>query len=113
MKHRVDRGIYTFFGSMNPQLSVKTGFSDDDAAAIKSVLPKLFENDASSARPEGSMEVLKVVWWEHSCASGQVSSAKVHRSLAVGDDGHIAFEAGKGPDDTMENWPKPELIEGA
>jgi len=60
MKHRVDRGIYVFFGSMNPQLAEKTGFSDADAQAIEQVLPKLFENDASSARPEGSMEVLKV-----------------------------------------------------
>jgi CRISPR-associated protein Csd2 len=112
MKHRVDRGIYTFYGSMNPQLSVKTGFSDDDAAAIKAVLPKLFENDASSARPEGSMEVLKVVWWEHNCASGQVSSAKVHRSLTVNDDGGIGFDPGKGPSDAAENWPRPQIIEG-
>lgn len=85
MKHRVDRGIYTFYGSMNPQLAVRTGFSDEDAAAIKAVLPRLFENDASSARPEGSMEVLKVVWWQHNCPSGQASSAKVHRSLTVND----------------------------
>lgn len=96
MKHRIDRGIYTFYGSMNPQLSVKTGFNDDDAAAIKAVLPRLFENDASSARPEGSMEVLKVVWWEHNCPSGQCSSAKVHRSLKVEDtddlDKLISFE---------------------
>lgn len=112
MKHRVDRGIYSFYGSMNPQLSVKTGFSDDDAAAIKAVLPKLFENDASSARPEGSMEVMKVVWWEHNCPSGQASSAKVHRSLIVSDDGVITFEPGKGPKDAAENWPKPQVIEG-
>lgn len=108
MKHRVDRGIYTFYGSMNPQLSVKTGFNDEDAAAIKAVLPRLFENDASSARPEGSMEVLKVVWWEHNCASGQCSSAKVHRSLKVEDtddlDRLIAFEELAGP--------TPEIING-
>jgi CRISPR-associated protein Csd2 len=113
MKHRVDRGIYSFYGSMNPQLSVKTGFNNDDAAVIKAVLPKLFENDASSARPEGSMEVLKVIWWEHNCPSGQASSAKVHRSLIVSDDGDISFEAGKGPDDAAENWPKPQIMEGA
>jgi len=116
MKHRVDRGIYTFYGSMNPQLAVKTGFSDDDAAAIKAVLPRLFENDASSARPEGSMEVLKVIWWRHNCASGQASSAKVHRSLTVNDtddiNALISFEPGKGPADAVENWPKPEIIEG-
>jgi len=117
MKHRVDRGIYTFYGSMNPQLAVKTGFSDDDAATIKVVLPKLFENDASSARPEGSMEVLKVVWWQHASTSGQASSAKVHRSLKVNDtddlDKLLSFEPGKGPADAEENWPKPEIIEGA
>lgn len=112
MKHRVDRGIYTFYGSMNPQLSVKTGFSDQDAAAIKAVLPRLFENDASSARPEGSMEVLKVVWWQHNCASGQCSSAKVHRSLTVDDAGMLSFEPGKGPDDAGNNWPRPEVIDG-
>jgi CRISPR-associated protein Csd2 len=113
MKHRVDRGIYSFYGSMNSQLSVKTGFSDDDAAAIKSVLPKLFENDASSARPEGSMEVLKVVWWEHTGSkSGLASSAKVHRSLTVNEDGDISFETGKGPNDTAENWPRPEILDG-
>lgn len=113
MKHRVDRGIYSFFGSMNPQLAVKTGFSDEDAVAIKAALPRLFENDASSARPEGSMEVLKVVWWEHTSANGQVSSAKVHRSLLVDDDGGISFESGKGPGDSSENWPKLQIIEGA
>jgi len=116
MKHRVDRGIYAFFGSMNPQLAVKTGFSDEDAAAIKAVLPRLFENDASSARPEGSMEVLKVVWWQHDCPSGQASSAKVHRSLTVKDTDDpaslLSFEPGKGPNDSTGNWPTPEIIDG-
>ena len=86
-KHRVDQGIYRFFGSMNPQLAEKTGFSDADAQALKDVLPKLFENDESSARPAGSMEVVKVIWWQHNCKSGQYSSAKVHRSLTVNPDG--------------------------
>jgi CRISPR-associated protein Csd2 len=44
-------------------------------------LPKLFEGDASSARPEGSMAVKKVIWWEHNCKAGQHSSAKVHQTL--------------------------------
>ena len=87
MKHRVDQGVYVFFGSMNPQLAEKTGFSDEDANVIKKILPHLFENDASSARPEGSMEVSKVFWWQHSCKAGQYSSAKVHRTLSVKPDG--------------------------
>lgn len=87
MKHRVDQGVYVFYGSMNPQLAERTGFSDADAEAIKQILPKLFENDESSARPAGSMEVLKVIWWRHNCKSGQYSSAKVHPTLAVNPDG--------------------------
>jgi len=83
MKHRVDYGIYRFNGSINPQLASKTGFSDDDAEAIKQALINLFDNDASSARPEGSMEVLKVYWWKHNCKNGQYSSAKVHRTLSI------------------------------
>ena len=87
MKHRVDDAVYVFYGSMNPQLAERTGFSDEDAEAIKAVLPKLFENDASSARPEGSMEVLKVLWWKHDSRAGKYSSAKVHASLQMNEDG--------------------------
>lgn len=91
MKHRVDLGIYECYGSINPQLAERTGFSDDDADVLKAILPKLFENDASSARPDGSMEVLKVIWWKHNCKAGQYSSAKVHRSLQVNSDGSISL----------------------
>ena len=83
MKHRVDHGVYVFYGSINPQLAIKTSFSDEDAKAIKEALKTLFRNDTSSARPEGSMEVYKVYWWEHNSPNGQYSSAKVHRLLNV------------------------------
>lgn len=83
MKHRVDQGVYKFVGSINTQLAEKTGFKNKDAEKLKEVLVSLFENDASSARPEGSLEVIKVIWWEHSSKLGQYSSAKVHRSLQV------------------------------
>jgi CRISPR-associated protein Csd2 len=83
MKHRVDFGVYVFYGSMNTQLAEKTGFTVEDAGKIKHALITLFENDSSSARPEGSMEVNKVYWWEHQSKLGQYSSAKVHRSLSI------------------------------
>jgi CRISPR-associated protein Csd2 len=103
-KHRVEHGIYVFSGSMNPQLAEKTGFSDTDAETIKQVLPKLFENDESAARPAGSMEVLKVIWWKHNCKSGQYSSAKVHKTLSVKEDGSIEL--------AELNGLIPEIIEG-
>lgn len=81
MKHRVDSATYIAFGAMSPQLAERTGFDDEDAKIIKQILPKLFEGDASSARPEGSMAIEKVIWWQHNSKSGQYSSAKVHNSL--------------------------------
>ncbi|HLJ27559.1 MAG TPA: type I-C CRISPR-associated protein Cas7/Csd2 [Candidatus Angelobacter sp.] len=104
MKHRVDSGVYVFFGSMNPQLAERTGFSAEDAEAIKQVLPKMFENDASSARPDGSMEVLKLIWWKHSSKLGQYSSAKVHRTLSVKPSGEIELASLEGL--------QPEVIDG-
>lgn len=83
MKHRVDFGVYVFYGSINTQLAEKTGFTNEDAEKIKNALVTLFENDASSARPDGSMEVHKVYWWEHASKLGQYSSAKVHRLLEI------------------------------
>ncbi|MEE0414123.1 MAG: type I-C CRISPR-associated protein Cas7/Csd2 [Dialister sp.] len=83
MKHRVDFGLYVTYGSINCQLAEKTGFTSDDAEQIKKALHTLFKNDVSSARPDGSMEVVKLYWWEHNCKDGQYSSAKVHRLLHI------------------------------
>jgi len=101
MKHRVDFGHYVFYGSINTQLAEKTGFTHEDAEKIKQALITLFENDASSARPDGSMEVKKVYWWEHNSKLGQYSSAKVHRSLKVDKLGE--------DDDNQINVPLEEL----
>lgn len=83
MKHFVRFGLYQLKGSINVQLAEKTGFSEEDAEVVKQCLRTLFVNDASSARPDGSMEVVKLFWWEHNCKEGQYSSAKVHRSVHV------------------------------
>lgn len=115
MKHRVDFGMYITYGSINHQLAEKTGFSDEDAEVIRQILVTLFENDASSARPDGSMEVCKVIWWKHNCFLGQYSSAKVHRSLQVHKKPEV--EIPKSPDDfeiTVAEMPdlKVEIYEG-
>jgi len=83
MKHRVDHGLYVTYGAINPQLASKTWFTDEDAVLIHDALKKMFDNDSSSARPEGSMEVVAVMWWKHNSKSGQYSSAVVHRALDV------------------------------
>lgn len=103
MKHRVENGVYVFYGGISPQLAKLTGFSEEDANALKEILPRLFQNDASSARPDGSMSVLGVVWWEHDNENGQVSPKKLFDSLKVNADG--TFEVEK-----LENGPTPETL---
>lgn len=94
------------YGSMNPQLAVRTGFSDEDAETIKQILPKMLENDTSSARPDGSMEVLKVIWWQHNSKGGQYSSSKVHNTLRDTIKADGSFELA-----TLEGL-EPEFIDG-
>lgn len=104
MKHRVDSAVYVAYGAITPQLADKTGFSNADADDIKAILPKLFEGDASSARPEGSMAISKVIWWQHNSKAGQYSSAKVHGTLTVNADGSYQLKRVDGLD--------PEEIDG-
>lgn len=84
MKHFVEFGTYMVQGSVNAFFAEKTGFDEKDLAAFKEALRTLFVNDASSARPDGSMEVKEIFWFEHSCKIGDVSSAKI-RSLVKWD----------------------------
>lgn len=82
MKYRVDFGLYKFQGSINVQLAEKTGFAEEDAEKIKQALVTLFENDASSARPEGSISVERLYWIKHPGKTG-IASAKIHRSVTA------------------------------
>lgn len=79
IRHFVRFGLYQFKGAINVQLAEKTGFTEADAEVVKECLKSLFVNDASAARPEGSMEIVKLFWWKHSCKEGNYSSARVHR----------------------------------
>lgn len=83
MKHRVEFGLYVINGSINCQLAEKTGFTYEDAEKIKQALLTLFENDTSSARPDGSMEVCRLYWWKHDSKTPKYSSAKVRRQVEV------------------------------
>ena len=78
MKHFVRFGLYKIKGSINVQ---NIGVLLSEAGILKECLRTLFVNDASSARPEGSMEVVRLYWFHHNCKDGQYSSAKVHRSV--------------------------------
>jgi CRISPR-associated protein Csd2 len=114
MKHSVDFGLYVTYGSINPQLAELTGFSEEDAEKIKKAVLYIFDNDASSARPEGSMEVVKLYWWKHSCKAGQYSSGKVHHTVEIKRNADCE-EAKSAGDYTYETHDldglKPEVLE--
>lgn len=83
MKHYVEFGTYMVKGSINTYFAEKTGFSVEDAQIIKESMLSLFMNDASSARPEGSMEVKQLYWFTHPSKLGLVSSAKIHDLIKI------------------------------
>ncbi|WP_312641193.1 type I-C CRISPR-associated protein Cas7/Csd2, partial [Hydrogenoanaerobacterium sp.] len=72
-KHMVEFGLYKIKGAINVQLAEKTGFTEEDAETIKQCLRTLFINDSSAARPDGSMEVIRLYWWKHNNKIGQYS----------------------------------------
>lgn len=114
-KHFVEFGLYKVKGSINVQLAEKTGFSEEDAEKIKEALRTLFINDASSARPDGSMEVIRIYWWRHNNKIGQYSSAKVHDTLKVNlKKGVMIPSSVEDYDITLELLTElqPEIIEG-
>ena len=114
-KHFVEFGLYRIKGSINVQLAEKTGFSEEDAEKLKEALRTLFINDASAARPDGSMEVVAIYWWKHNNKIGQYSAAKVHDSLKVRLKEDVLIPASvEDYEITLEDLPglKAEVIEG-
>ncbi len=83
MKHFVRYGLYVIKGSINPALAEKTGFDEDDANVIKECLRTLFDNDASSARPEGSMTIETLYWFEQDAEAKKISSRAIHDSIMI------------------------------
>ncbi|MDO4293232.1 MAG: type I-C CRISPR-associated protein Cas7/Csd2 [Eubacteriales bacterium] len=99
LKHRIGFAVYKIMGSVNVQLAEKTGFSQEDAALLKEALQTLFENDASSARPDGSMEVCRLYWWQHEEKTPAASSGRIQRAFTI-----AAAEQPKHFDDYRITW---------
>lgn len=82
-RYAIERGVYVFTGGIYPQLAERTGFTEDDAEKIKQAILTLFENDASNSRPNGSMTVGSLYWWEHNCKNGSCPPIKLFRSVEI------------------------------
>lgn len=114
-KHYIQFGLYKVKGSINVQLAEKTGFSIEDANVVKECLRTLFVNDASAARPDGSMEIVNLYWFEHNCKDGQYSSAEVHRSIQVKHKEGVEYPSSIADYEVVVNdlpGLKPEILKG-
>lgn len=76
--YKIDHGAYVTFGGITPQVAELTGFSEEDVKVLKKAFVTLFENDASSCRPAGSMSTT-LFWWEYDDI--RYNPAKLMRSL--------------------------------
>ena len=79
----VQYGLYIMKGSVCASLAEKTGFSEQDCIRFRNALLDIFTNDASSARPDGSMTLERLYWWNHHSACGDYSSASVFNTIHI------------------------------
>lgn len=82
-KYRVDGAAYVIKGSISAVLAERTGFSEEDAEALKTALIHLFEGDECAARPAGTMTLQSLYWFKHSNKLGQYPVQRVHESVKV------------------------------
>lgn len=86
VRNVVDFGLYVIKGSISPYQAERTGMTDQDAVILKEALIHLFDDDASSARPAGSMNVEQLYWWDHSaenCKMPKVSPQQMYSSVII------------------------------
>ena len=81
--HIISKGVYVFTGGIFPQLAELTGFTDEDAEKIRQAIINMFVNDASAARPNGSMTLANLYWWRHKTKWGDCPPVVLHRSLDI------------------------------
>lgn len=81
-RERIDFGLYELVGGVTPETARATGLTYEDMELFKQALIHLFDGDETTARPAGSMEVCKIVWWESEGMEG-MSTAKLARTIHV------------------------------
>lgn len=82
-KHIVPFGLYRINGTIYPVLADDTGFSPEDAEKVKVAILHMFDYDASTARPAGSMVLENLYWWEHSSKTGSKAPQAVYNTLSI------------------------------
>ena len=85
-KHRVKYGIYVVKISINARPALKNGVTEEDVEKFIEAVNTLFIDDDSSARPAGSMNIIKTYVFKHNKLDGQYSDKKVFDSIKIDTD---------------------------
>lgn len=95
LKCQVPFGLYVICGSISPFQAEKNGLTQKDVELLKKAFLNMFDDDASAARPAGSMEVERMYWWDHS-KGGEGKLPKVSAKTIFDS---VKIESAKGPDE--------------
>jgi Cas7 group CRISPR-associated protein Csh2 len=77
----VEHGIYVAKLEINPHIAHRTNATTDDVEVLKSVLPYMFQINASNARPAASISVRHIWWRNHTNAIGSFNQFQWYESL--------------------------------
>lgn len=80
-KSSVEHGLYILRGSIIPGVAAKNGLTCADCELLREALLHFPDNDCSSSRPAGSIEVRRLYWWEHPGKLGVCPPAMVFSSV--------------------------------
>lgn len=80
-KSSVEHGLYILRGSIIPGVAAKNGLTCADCELLREALLHFPDNDCSSSRPAGSIEVRRLYWWEHPGKLGVCPPAIVFSSV--------------------------------
>lgn len=80
-KSSVEHGLYILRGSIIPGVAAKNGLTCADCELLREALLHFPDNDCSSSRPAGSIEVRRLYWWEHPGKLGVCPPAMVFNSV--------------------------------
>ena len=82
-KFTVPYALYVAKGTVNPFLAEQTGFTEADLDVLIESLIRMFDFDASAARPAGSMAVRKLILFRHNSQLGNAPAHKLYESLSI------------------------------
>ncbi len=82
-KFTVPYALYRAHGFINPFLAAQTHFTDADLAVLKEAIGKLFDFDASAARPAGSMAARRCIAFKHATALGNAPAHRLFEAVSI------------------------------